>query len=129
MRQSGHTSYCSQSIHSGGWHPLCPTLDKSETRILEYLTEFLAAYVEQNPDDLDALIIQPQGQQGASSVSPSPTVNTWNKFQSVIGSASLATYSSSVNTTPNISVIIDMQQMYTYAAAAAGNRCTQPFHG
>ena len=58
-------------------------------------------------------------------MSPLPTINTWNKFQSVLGSASTATYSGSIPTHPSIPFNVDTQQ-YTYAAATSGSRRAHP---
>ena len=81
---------------------------------MEYLTEFLAAYLEQHPDNSDVIIVQPsRGHQSTSLVSPSPTVNTWNKFQSVIGPASIGNYS--------LTVPLPFQ---TFQSTSTCNRCS-----
>ena len=95
--------------------------------VQEYVLEFLEAYAVQHPDDANASIVQSSRRtRNHMSVSPTQTVNTWNKFQSVLGTSSVGTYSSSVHTHASIPVNINTNQMYTYASIATGQQKPQP---
>ena len=101
-------------------------VEEQKPLVITYVREFLEAYAKQNPNDTHAsIVLATTGRAGSSSASPLPTVNTWNKFQSIIGSASTVSYSDSTNT-PSVPTNIHTQQMYSYAAVTSGNRRAQP---
>ena len=96
-------------------------LEDQKQIVTDYIKDFLDACAKQHPDDAMALIVdQRPNQTTSSSASQTHTINTWNKFQSIIGSASFGT-NSDANTTLKIPAHIDTQQMYSYTSVVSGS--------
>ena len=94
-------------------------LDIQKQLVTNYIQDFLKVYAKKHPDDSHASIVLTTPTRNNSSSVSSNMVNTWNKFQSVFGSASTGTYLG--NTHPTIPVNIDTQQMYSCASVVSGN--------